>query len=67
MQCDPCTADAFAIRRSGQLPDQNRVNIVIYEEDHLTRALLQEWLGEAGYRVRTGTRAIRTWIVPRIS
>ncbi len=54
MQCDPCTADAFAIRRSGQLPDQIRVNIVIYEEDHLTRALLHEWLGEAGYRVRTG-------------
>lgn len=31
-------------------------DIVIYEEDHLTRALLEEWLGEAGYRVRRGTR-----------
>jgi DNA-binding response OmpR family regulator len=26
--------------------------IVIYEENDLMRALLQEWLGEAGYRVR---------------
>jgi DNA-binding response OmpR family regulator len=45
---------AFAIRRAEQLQDQNRLNIVIYEEDYLTRALLQEWLGEAGYRVRVG-------------
>jgi DNA-binding NtrC family response regulator len=29
--------------------------IVIYEQDHLTRTLLQEWLGEAGYEVRIGT------------
>jgi CheY-like chemotaxis protein len=29
-------------------------NIVIYEEDDLTRALLREWLGEAGYRVHQG-------------
>jgi DNA-binding response OmpR family regulator len=28
--------------------------IVIYEEDALTRALLQDWLGEAGYRLRFG-------------
>jgi DNA-binding response OmpR family regulator len=27
---------------------------VIYEDDHLTRNLLREWLGEAGYRVRSG-------------
>jgi len=26
--------------------------IVIYEEDELMRALLKEWLGEAGYRVQ---------------
>jgi DNA-binding response OmpR family regulator len=32
----------------------NRLDIVIYEEDSLTRALLQEWLSEAGYRVRVG-------------
>jgi DNA-binding response OmpR family regulator len=32
------------------------LNIVIYEEDYLTRTLLQEWLGEAGYRVRVGDR-----------
>jgi CheY-like chemotaxis protein len=30
------------------------VEIVIYEEDYLTRALLEQWLGEAGYRVRVG-------------
>jgi DNA-binding response OmpR family regulator len=30
------------------------LEIVIYEEDYLTRALLQEWLGQAGYRVRVG-------------
>jgi hypothetical protein len=24
------------------------LDIVIYEEDHLTRNLLREWLGEAG-------------------
>jgi DNA-binding response OmpR family regulator len=29
-------------------------HIVIYEEDDLTRALLLEWLSEAGYRVRCG-------------
>jgi DNA-binding response OmpR family regulator len=33
---------------------QSTVDIVIYEEDQLTRALLQQWLGEAGYRVHTG-------------
>jgi DNA-binding response OmpR family regulator len=26
--------------------------IVIYEEDYLTRTLLREWLSKAGYRVR---------------
>lgn len=31
-------------------------DIVIYEEDSLTRALLEEWLGEEGYRVRVGNR-----------
>ena len=30
-------------------------HIVIYEEDHLTLALLREWLSEAGYCVRAGT------------
>jgi CheY-like chemotaxis protein len=30
------------------------VDILIYEEDQLTRALLQQWLGEAGYRVHLG-------------
>src|ERR1700723_4742179 len=36
------------------LQDRNRLDIVIYEEDYLTRALLQEWLSQAGYRVRVG-------------
>jgi DNA-binding response OmpR family regulator len=31
------------------------MNIVIYEEDDLTRALLQEWLSEAGYCVHLAT------------
>jgi DNA-binding response OmpR family regulator len=31
-------------------------DIVIYEEDCLTCALLKEWLGEAGYNVRIGNR-----------
>ena len=30
------------------------MDIVIYEQDSLTRALLHEWLGQAGYRVRSG-------------
>jgi DNA-binding response OmpR family regulator len=30
------------------------MEIVIYEEDHLTRNLLREWLDEAGYGVRWG-------------
>jgi DNA-binding response OmpR family regulator len=42
-------ADIGAARR-----DLDTVDIVIYEEDSLTRALLQQWLGEAGYRVRIG-------------
>src|ERR1700685_292082 len=40
-------------RQSTAGPDQI-LDIVIYEEDHLTRNLLREWLGEAGYRVRRG-------------
>jgi len=35
---------------------EDALNIVIYEEDFLTRTLLEEWLGEAGYRVRVGDR-----------
>ena len=31
-------------------------DIVIYEEDFQTCALLKEWLGEAGYTVRFGNR-----------
>ena len=31
------------------------LDIVIYEEDQLTRSLMQEWLQEAGYRVWVGT------------
>ncbi len=35
--------------RTERLPD-----IVIYEDNDLMRALLQEWLSEAGYRIRAG-------------
>ena len=35
---------------------EDALNIVIYEEDFLTRTLLEEWLGEAGYGVRVGNR-----------
>jgi DNA-binding response OmpR family regulator len=31
------------------------LNVVLYEEDFLMRDLLQEWLTEAGYYVRTAT------------
>lgn len=31
------------------------MDIVIYEEDDLTRDLLREWLAAAGYRVHIGT------------
>lgn len=30
------------------------MDIVIYEEDYLTRCLLREWLSQAGYQVRFG-------------
>jgi DNA-binding response OmpR family regulator len=33
---------------------QDTVDILIYEEDQLTRSLLQQWLGEAGFRVHLG-------------
>lgn len=33
-------------------------DIVIYEENDLMRALLQEWLSDAGYRVRAGPPGI---------
>ncbi len=36
-------------------PSTDPLNIVIYEDDHQTRMLLQEWLAEAGYRIRIGT------------
>jgi DNA-binding response OmpR family regulator len=38
-----------AIRRR-----ESAMDIRVYEEDDLTRALLEQWLGEAGYRVRVG-------------
>jgi DNA-binding response OmpR family regulator len=33
-------------------------DIVVYEENDLMRALLREWLSEAGYRVRAGPPGI---------
>jgi DNA-binding NtrC family response regulator len=35
---------------------ERALNIVVYEEDLLTRTLLEEWLREAGYGVRVGNR-----------
>ena len=35
---------------------EGALDIVIYEEDSLTRTLLEEWLGEAGDGVRVGDR-----------
>jgi DNA-binding NtrC family response regulator len=35
---------------------EDTLDIVIYEEDLLTRTLLEEWLREAGYGVRVGNR-----------
>jgi len=34
--------------------DRSAVDILIFEEDHPTLALLQQWLAEAGYRVHVG-------------
>jgi CheY-like chemotaxis protein len=39
-------------RRAGLRRD--RMDIVIYEQDDLTHALLRQWLSEAGYRVHIG-------------
>src|SRR5271167_32651 len=41
------------IPQSSAGPEQI-LDIVIYEEDQLTRNLLREWLVDAGYRVRSG-------------
>jgi DNA-binding NtrC family response regulator len=39
------------------LRDQAIVDIVIYEDDYFTRALLKQWLAEVGYRVRLGMQS----------
>jgi DNA-binding response OmpR family regulator len=44
----------ISLQRQYMPQDQTRVDIVIYEEDYLTRALLKEWLSQAGYYVRGG-------------
>jgi len=41
--------------------------IVIYEENDLMRALLKEWLSEAGYRVREALPRGRSAQAKRIS
>ena len=38
------------------------LEIVLYEEDQLTRSLMQEWLQEAGYRVRAGLASQKSGI-----
>jgi DNA-binding response OmpR family regulator len=50
----PGAGCSMTLQMPQTLQDQNRLDIVIYEEDYLTRALLQEWLSQAGYRVRVG-------------
>jgi DNA-binding response OmpR family regulator len=59
LEMQPKTTDRkFSI--SGQCHEASRTllgmgtvsSIVIYEEDDLMRALLKEWLSQAGYRVR---------------
>jgi DNA-binding response OmpR family regulator len=49
-----CAGCTISLHTRQLTQDQNRLDIVIYEEDYLTRALLQEWLSQAGYRVRIG-------------
>ena len=39
----------------GKCRTERMSNIVIYEDNDLMRALLREWLCEAGYRVRAGS------------
>jgi DNA-binding response OmpR family regulator len=46
--------DARRTMTMERLQDGHGLDIVIYEEDYLTRALLQEWLSQAGYGVRLG-------------
>ena len=41
-------------------------NILVYEEDDLMRALIHEWLREAGYRVGHCQRAKPSGASPRI-
>ena len=43
---------AGSLRR---LRETETLDVVIYEEDYFTRALLAQWLGEAGYRVSIGS------------
>jgi DNA-binding response OmpR family regulator len=49
-----CAGYTIALQVHQMQQGQNRLDIVIYEEDSLTRALLREWLSEAGYHVRVG-------------
>lgn len=39
-------------------------DIIVYEEDSLTRALVREWLAEAGYRVRLGNSHVAAQDAP---
>jgi DNA-binding response OmpR family regulator len=48
------TGCIITLQMPQRLQESEHLDIVIYEEDYLTRALLQEWLSQAGYRVRVG-------------
>jgi CheY-like chemotaxis protein len=54
MKLRAATPEADGVPATGQVGRMS--GIVIYEENDLMRALLREWLSEAGYRVRAGSR-----------
>jgi DNA-binding response OmpR family regulator len=55
----PSAGCTITLQMPQRLQEENTLDVVIYEEDYLTRALLREWLSQAGYRVRVGARRLR--------
>jgi DNA-binding response OmpR family regulator len=54
----PHAAGSTILSAAGSLQRRREaepLDVVIYEEDYFTRALLSQWLGEAGYRVNIGS------------
>jgi len=50
--------------RDGRGGVGNPFEIAVYEDDHLTRALLREWLTEAGYRVCSAAHCVASRTSP---